>query len=71
MMADLFQTTIPNISMRIKSIFDDGELLPGATVKDFLTVRQEGAREMKQLESDFDRAVKQLTKTDKEVKNNK
>jgi hypothetical protein len=44
MMADLFQTSIPNISMHIKSIFEDGELSSEATVKDFLTVRQEGER---------------------------
>jgi hypothetical protein len=44
MIAELFQTTVPNISMHIKNIYDEGELSPKATVKDFLTVRQEGAR---------------------------
>lgn len=47
MIADLFQTTVPNISMHIKNIFDEKELAPGATVKDFLTVRQEGSRQIK------------------------
>lgn len=44
MIAELFQTTVPNISMHIKNIYDEGELSSDATVKDFLTVRQEGAR---------------------------
>lgn len=43
-MADLFQTTIPNISMHLRNIFADGELQPSATVKEFLTVRLEGHR---------------------------
>jgi hypothetical protein len=44
MMADLFQTTVPNINMHLKNIFDEGELAPAATVKDFLIVQQEGTR---------------------------
>lgn len=46
MMGDLFQTTKNNISLHIKNIFSDGELTPEATVKDFLTVRHEGGREV-------------------------
>ncbi|MDO8527869.1 MAG: RhuM family protein [Deltaproteobacteria bacterium] len=42
--AELFQTTVPNISMHIKNIFEESELMPEATIKDFLTVRQEGNR---------------------------
>ena len=42
--AELFQTTVPNISMHIKNIFEESELMPEATVKNFLTVRQEGNR---------------------------
>ena len=42
--AELFQTTVPNISMHIKNIFEESELTPEATVKNFLTVRQEGNR---------------------------
>lgn len=45
-MAELFQTTIPNINMHIKNIFDEGELKPEATIQDFLTVRQEGNRQV-------------------------
>jgi hypothetical protein len=44
MMADLFRTTKQNISLHIQNIFDEEELSPEATVKDFLTVRQEGTR---------------------------
>ena len=42
LMAELFQTTIPNISMHVRNIYADGELTPEATVKEFLTVRWEG-----------------------------
>ena len=45
-MAELFQTTVPNISMHVKNVFDEGELQAGATVQDFLTVRQEGGRQV-------------------------
>jgi len=47
LMAELFQTTKQNVSMHIQGIYSDGELSPGATVKKFLTVRQEGRREVK------------------------
>ena len=47
LMADLFQTTVPNISMHIQNIYRDEELSPEATVKKFLTVRYEGKREVK------------------------
>ncbi|MFH1964082.1 MAG: virulence RhuM family protein [Acidobacteriota bacterium] len=52
MMAELFQTTIPNISMHIRNIYEEGELLPGSTVKKFLTVRMEGGRRV-QRELDY------------------
>lgn len=45
-MAELFQTTVPNISMHIKNVFDEGELQTEATIQDFLTVRQEGERQV-------------------------
>ena len=40
-MAELFQTTVPNVSMHIRNIFAEKELIPGATVKDFLIVQPE------------------------------
>lgn len=46
MIAELFQTSVPNISMHIKNIYDERELLPESTVKDFLTVRREGDRDV-------------------------
>ena len=40
-MAELFQTTIPNISMHIRNVFSEGELKPDSVVKESLTT---GAR---------------------------
>jgi hypothetical protein len=44
MIAELFQTTVPNISMHIRNIYAEGELTPEATIKKFLTVHQEGSK---------------------------
>ncbi len=52
MIAELFQTTVPNISMHIRNIYAEGELSPDATIKKFLTVRQEGSRDVRR-ELDF------------------
>ena len=46
-MAELFSTTPENVLMHLKNIYKDGELLEEATTKDFLLVRQEGARQIK------------------------
>lgn len=46
LMAELFQTSIPNINMHLKNIFDEGELEENRTVKDFLIVQTEGSREV-------------------------
>jgi hypothetical protein len=46
-MAELFQTTKQNISLHLKNIFEEGELAPEATVKEYLTVRTEGNRNIK------------------------
>lgn len=45
-MAELYQTTRPNIVQHIRNIFADGELEEQATCKKFLQVRQEGARQV-------------------------
>lgn len=45
-MAELFQTTKQNISLHIKNVFKERELDPSATVKEYLTVRKEGNREV-------------------------
>jgi hypothetical protein len=47
LMAELFQSSKQNISHHIKSIYEEGELQPEATVKKYLTVRQEGKRQVK------------------------
>ena len=47
MMAELFQTTQQNISLHISNIYEEGELLPEATHKEFLLVRQEGKRQVR------------------------
>lgn len=46
-MADLFQKMKQNISLHIKNIFAEGELDEKATVKDYLTVQNEGNRKVK------------------------
>lgn len=43
-MAELFQTTPQNITLHLKALYREGELDPGATCKDYLQVRFEGAR---------------------------
>lgn len=42
--AELFGTSRENITMHLRNVFDEGELDLAATSKDFLQVRQEGAR---------------------------
>jgi len=44
--AELYQTTIPNINMHINNIYDEGELQKEGTLQDFLIVRAEGDREV-------------------------
>lgn len=44
MMAKLFETTVPNINMHIKNVYDEEELEQNRTIKDFLIVRKEGNR---------------------------
>jgi len=45
-MAELFQTTPQNITLHLRAIYAEGELEEGPTCKDYLQVRQEGAREV-------------------------
>jgi len=46
-MADLFQATKQNVSLHINNIFKENELKKVSTVKEYLTVRQEGVRTIK------------------------
>ncbi len=45
--AELFDTTKQNVSSHLKNIYDEEELSEEATVKDFLTVQNEGGRSVK------------------------
>ena len=45
-LAEIYCTTKQNISQHIDNIINDGELDANRTVKDFLTVRQEGTRQV-------------------------
>lgn len=46
-LAELFDTTQQNISLHVQHVYDEGELAPEATHKDYLTVRREGSREVR------------------------
>src|SRR3989339_2288131 len=45
-LAELFQTTKQNISLHIQNIFEEAELIRDSTVKYYLTVQNEGSREV-------------------------
>src|SRR5439155_5191472 len=45
--ADLYQTSVPNINQHIGSIYDESELDPGATIKRYLIVQTEGQRQVR------------------------
>ena len=45
-MAELFGTTQQNVSLHLQNIYSDGELGREATHKEFLSVRQEGSRQV-------------------------
>lgn len=49
LLAELFQTTPQNITIHLKSIYDEGELDEEATCKEFLQVQQEGGRSVQRL----------------------
>src|SRR5262245_43895216 len=44
LMAELFQTTPQNITLHLKSIYEEGELSGPATCKEYLQVQTEGNR---------------------------
>jgi len=49
LMAQLYETTKQNVSLHIRNIHEEGELVPEATVKKYLTVRREGSRTITRL----------------------
>ena len=46
LIAELFQTTVPNVNIHLKNIYAEKELNPEATIKEYLIVRREGARQV-------------------------
>ncbi len=48
-MAELFQTTPQNITIHLKAIYAEGELVEGATCKDYLQVQHEGKRQVNRM----------------------
>jgi hypothetical protein len=44
--AELFQVTPQNVTLHLRSIFEEGELTESATCKDYLQVRREGSRDV-------------------------
>ena len=46
LMAELFQTSPQNITIHLKNIYEEGELVENSTCKDFLQVQKEGKREI-------------------------
>jgi len=44
LMAELYQVTVANINQHLKAIYEEGELSPEATIKQFLIVQNEGSR---------------------------
>lgn len=43
-MVELFQTTKQNVSLHINNVYKEGELDKDSTVKEYLTVQNEGGR---------------------------
>jgi len=41
-LAELFDTSIPNISMHISNVLKEGELEPISVIKDYLTTASDG-----------------------------
>lgn len=46
LIAELFQKDVRTINEHLQNIYDEGEIDPGATIREFRIVRREGAREV-------------------------
>jgi hypothetical protein len=46
LIAELFQVTVPTVNEHLTGIYADGELLRGATIRNFRIVRPEGSRDV-------------------------
>ena len=76
--AELFQSSVPNINLHLKGLYAEGELTEEATIKSYLIVRSGGGAaglprgpslqpaladtQPRPVDADFDRAVRQLPK---------
>ncbi|MDD3081866.1 MAG: RhuM family protein, partial [Desulfobacterales bacterium] len=47
MMAELYDTSVPNINIHIHNVLEEHELSAEATIKEYLIVRQEGQRQVR------------------------
>ena len=47
LIAELFQTSIPNVLQHIRHVLAEGELAPQSTIKHYLIVRSEGSRQVR------------------------
>jgi hypothetical protein len=48
-LAELYQTSVPNINQHLSSIYEDAELTPEATIKKYLIVQAEGTRRVSRM----------------------
>lgn len=48
-LADLYQVKVPTINAHLKNLFQDGELAADRTIRKFLIVAREGARNVERL----------------------
>ena len=48
-MAELFDCSSDNVSLHLKNIYADGELIENATAEDFSVVQKEGSRDIKRI----------------------
>ncbi len=63
-MVELFSSTKQNISLHIKNIFKEGELIPSSTVREYLTVQIEGARRVHRFYITIKHSIFQVECTD-------
>lgn len=54
-LAELFQTSVPNINQHLKTIYAEGELRAEATIKPYLIVQQEGSRDVSRVVNEVKR----------------
>lgn len=47
LLAELYQTTVQNVNLHLQNIYEDKELDRATTIKEYLIVRQEGARQVR------------------------